>query len=90
MLGTLIDWSKDLSWKIKCKKCDYKSLFAIKVLIHLKKCHNIKVTKKDIKFLLHYNFITRLVKFLIACILILPIFILKVICYLFELLGEIL
>ena len=88
MLGTLIDWTKDLFWKIECKKCDYKSLFAIGILRHLSKCYDIKPTKRDIKFLLKYNFATRLIKFLIACVLIPPIFILKLICCLLRMLGE--
>ena len=88
MLGILIDWSKDLLWKIKCKKCNYKSLFAIKILTHWSKCYDIKPRKKDIKFLLKYNFATRLIKFLIACVLIPPIFILKLVCCLLGMLGE--
>lgn len=89
MLGILIDWVKDLVWKIGCKRCNYKSLFAIALIHHLKKAHNIKLTKKDLRFLLKYNFITRLVKMLVACVLIPPLFIIKLICYLFVILYEI-
>ena len=88
MLGTLIDWLENLFWKITCKQDDYKSLFAICLLVHLKKQHNIKPTKRDLKFLLHYNFITRLIKFLIACVLIIPVFILKVLCWVFEIIDS--
>ena len=88
MLGTLFDWTKDLFFKIECKKCDYKSLFAIGMLRHLKKSYGIKPTKRNMRFLLKYNFATRLVKFLIACVLIPPIFILKLLCCLLGMFGE--
>ena len=88
MLGTLCDWSKDLFWKIECRKCNYKSLFAICLLRHLKKCYGIKPTKRDKIFLLKYNFVSRLLKCLVACVLIPPIFILKLVCCFLGMLGE--
>ena len=88
MLGTLFDWVKDLKEKIECKKCNYKSLFTIGMLHHLSKCYGIKPTKRDLRFLLKYNFITRLIKFLVACVLIPPLFILKLVCCLLGMLGE--
>ena len=88
MLGTLFDWIRGIKDKIFCRSCDYKTFFAIGIIWHLKKCHSTKPTKRDLKFLLKYNFISRLVKFLVACILIPPIFILKLICYLLGMLGE--
>lgn len=89
MLGTLFDWVRDLGWKISCKRCNYKSLFAIGILRHLSKCYGIKPNKKDLCFLLKYNFITRLIKMLVACVLIPPLSIIKLICYLFIILDEI-
>lgn len=89
MLGILFDWVRDFKEKIGCKKCNYKSLFAIGILHHLSKCYGIKPSKKDLRFLLKYNFITRLIKMLIACVLIPPLFIVKLICYLFVILYEI-
>ena len=90
MLGTLFDWVKSIGDKIYCRHCDYKTLFAISMIWHLKKYPNVYLTKKDLKLLLKNNFLARLVKFLVACILIPPLFVLKLVCYFFEILGEIL
>ena len=90
MLGTLFDWIRYIKEKLCCRTCNYKSLFAVSLIYHLKKAHNIKLTKKDLRFLLKYNFVTRLIKMLIACVLIPPLFIIKLICYLFIILDEIL
>ena len=89
MLGTLFDWVRDIKDRLFCRTCNHKSLFAIGLVHHLKKAHNIKLTKKDLRFLLKYNFITRLAKMLVACVLIPPLFIIKLICYLFIILDEI-
>lgn len=90
MLGTLFDWIRDFKEKIGCKKCNYKSLFAIGILRHLAKCYGIKPTKRDLRFLLKYNFVSRFIKFLVACVLIPPLFILKLVCYLLGEFSEIL
>ena len=90
MLRTLFDWIRYIKEKLCCRTCNYKSLFAVSLIYHLKKAHNIKLTKKDLRFLLKYNFVTRLIKMLIACVLIPPLFIIKLICYLFIILDEIL
>ena len=90
MLGTLFDWVRNIKERLFCRTCNYKSLFAISLIYHLKKAHNIKHTKKDLRFLLKYNFITRFIKMLVACVLIPPLFIIKLICYLFIILDEIL
>ena len=89
MLETLFNWIRDFKEKIECKKCNYKSLFAINILPHWSKCYGVKPNKRDLYFLLKYNFVSRLIKFLIACILIPPLFIIKLICYLFIILDEI-
>jgi hypothetical protein len=90
MLGTLFDWVRDFKEKIGCKKCNYKSLFAIGMLRHWSKCYNIKPNKRDLRFLLKYNFISRLIKLLVACVLIPPLFVLKLVCYLLGEFSEIL
>ena len=90
MLGTLFDWVRDFKEKIQCKKCNYKSLFAVGMLHHLSKCYDIKPTKRDLRFLLKYNFISRLIKLLVACVLIPPLFVLKLVCYLLGEFSEIL
>lgn len=88
MFGTLIDWIKDIKDKIFCRTCNYKTFFAIGMIHHLKKEHNTKPTKNDLRFLLKYNFITRLFKFLVACVLIPPIFILKFTFCFLGMIGE--
>lgn len=90
MLRTLFDWIRYIKEKLCCRTCNYKSLFAVSLIYHLKKAHNIKLTKKDLRFLLKYNFVTRFIKMLVACVLIPPLFIIKLICYLFIILDEIL
>lgn len=90
MFGTLIDWVRSIGDKIFCRNCDYKTLFSIGMVWHLKKWHNIKPTKKDLKFLLKYSFLIRLIKFIIACVLIPPLFIIKCVFYYLGLLGDIL
>ena len=60
MFGTLMDWIKDIKDKIFCRTCNYKTFVAIGIIHHLKKEHNTKPTKNDLRFLLKYNFITRL------------------------------
>ena len=90
MLRALFDWVRYIKERLICRTCGYKSLFAISLIYHLKKAHNIKLTKKDLRFLLKYNFITRFIKMLVACVLIPPLFIIKLICYLFIILDEIL
>lgn len=89
-------WSivRDTFEKFSCKLCDkknkMKSMLAVKMLWHLYKEHGQKPTKKDIKFLLRYNLVTRLILSLVAVILFIPLFVLKVVllllCYLYELL----
>lgn len=90
MLRALFDWVRYIKEKLCCRTCNYKSLFAVSLIYHLKKAHNIKLTKKNLRFLLKYNFITRFIKMLVACVLIPPLFIIKLICYLFIILDEIL
>ena len=47
MLRTLFDWIRYIKEKLCCRTCNYKSLFAVSLIYHLKKAHNIKLTKKD-------------------------------------------
>ena len=90
MLGTLFDWVRDIKDRIFCRTCDYRTLFAISMIWHLKKYPNVYLTKKDLKLLLKHNFLIRVVKLLVACVLIPPLFVLKLVCYFFEILGKIL
>lgn len=90
MLYTLYYTIKDTFYKIHCKHCKFKSLFAIAIIWHLVKEHKIKLTKKDWKFLAKYNLLTRLIKSAFAIVVFIPLFILKVICIPFVWLDDIL
>lgn len=80
MLSTLYYTIKDTFFSIHCKHCKFKSLFAIAFIWHLMKDHKFKLTKKDWKFLVKYNLLTRLIKSALAIVVFVPLFILKVIC----------
>ena len=83
MIGIIFDWFRYVGEKIQCKNCDYKTLFAFGMVRHLKHKHNVKITKRDLRFLLKYNFISRVLKVLVGAILIVPLIILKLICAFF-------
>jgi hypothetical protein len=94
MLAFLWSIIRDISGKLSCKLCDKKNkpktVFATRLLWHLHKEHGIKPTKKDVKFLLRYNFLTRILFAFVAIVLFIPLFVLKFILlplyYLYELL----
>ena len=81
MLAFLWSIIRDTFGKLSCKACDknnkMKSIFATRLLWHLLRKHKIKPTKRDIKFLLRYNLITRLFFSLVAIALFVPLFVLK-------------
>ena len=83
MLAFLWSIIRDTFEKFSCKLCDkkskMKSVLATRMLWHLWKVHKLKPTKKDIKFLLRYNLVTRLLLSLVAIILFVPLFVLKVV-----------
>ena len=62
-----------------CKYCDFKSIFSVHVWWHLRKEHNIRLTKKDLKYLIKHSYLTRLFEFIIT-------FCLFVICLVFKIL----
>ena len=80
MLSTLYYILKDTFLSLYCKYCNYKSMFAVVIIWHLMKEHKVKLTKKDWRFLAHYNLLTRLIKSTLAIVVFVPLFILKVIC----------
>jgi hypothetical protein len=89
MVEILKDWIKGIKEKMFCRNCNnYTTFFAIGIIYHLKKVHNSKPTKDDLKLLLGHNCIARLFKFLVACVLIPPIFILKHIFCFLGMIGE--
>lgn len=91
MLAFLWSIIRDTFGKLNCKLCkNIKTVFAVRLLWHLHKEHRIKPTKKDIKFLLRYNLVTRLILSLVAIVSFVPLLVLKFILlplyYLYELL----
>lgn len=90
MLSTLYYIIKDTFYKIHCKHCKFKSLFAIAIIWHLMKEHKVKITKKDWRFLAKYNLLTRLIKSALAIVVFVPLFIIKVLCIPFVWLDDIL
>ena len=94
MLAFLWSVIRDTFGKLSCKLCDkknkMKSVFATRLLWHLWRVHKVKPTKKDIKFLLRYNLVSRLFYSLVAIILFIPLFVLKFVLlplyYLYEIL----
>lgn len=90
MLYTLSRTIKDTFLPIYCRYCDFKSVFAFCLLLHLFKHHNIKITKRDWKFLVKYNFLTRLIKTTFAIPLFIICLLLKIICIPFVWLDDIL
>ena len=81
---------KDIFEPIQCKTCKSKHYSAIGMMWHLWRKHNIKITRRDFKFLAKYNLITRLVVGVLCAVFFIPLLVLKCIllplCYLYELL----
>ena len=94
MLAFLWSIIRDTFGKLHCKLCGKKdkveTVFATRLLWHLRKEHKVKPTKKDIKFLLRYNLLSRLLFSLVAIVLFIPLFVLKFVLlplyYLYEIL----
>lgn len=70
-------WSilRDTFYPIHCKHCKFKTLFGIAMVWHLTRTHKFKLTKRDWKFLVKHNLLTRILKSAVA----LPFFVLAVI-----------
>ena len=85
MLAFLWSVLRDTFGKLSCKRCGknnrMKTVFATRLLWHLRKEHKIKPTKKDIKFLLRYNLLSRLLLSLVAIALFIPLFVLKFVLF---------
>lgn len=80
MLAFLWSIIQDTFGKLNCKLCkNIKTVFAIRLLHHLRKEHGVKPSKKDIKFLLRYNLVSRLLLSTVAIILFIPLFIIKIV-----------
>ena len=72
---------KDLWTTNSCKKCDYSTLSSIKMWRHLTKVEKVKPTKKDIKFLIKWSILGRLVMTLLELIFIIVNIVIFVITY---------
>ena len=80
MLAFLWSIIRDTFEKFNCKLCkNIKSIFAVRMLWHLYKKHGLKPTKKDIKFLLRYNLLSRLLLSAVAVALFVPLFVIKIV-----------
>jgi hypothetical protein len=90
MLALLWSVIRDTFAKFFCKSCKKKSMFAVEMVRHLHREHGQKLTKKDVKFLLRYNLLTRMLLSLVAIVLFIPLLVLKLVLlplhYLYELL----
>lgn len=80
MLAFLWSIIRDTFGKLNCKLCkNIETVFAVRLLWHLHKVHGTKPTKRDIKFLLRYNLLSRLLLSAVAITLFIPLFIIKII-----------
>ena len=80
MLATLLDLITDLKYPIKCKHCDFKTNSAFAILFHIRN-HNHKPTMRDLRFVLKYCLVSRILKALLACVVFIPLLIFKIICF---------
>ena len=81
---------RDTFFKLNCKQCKFKSVFAMAMLWHLRQKHKVKPTKKDLRFLLRYNLLTRLLLSAVALPLFVVCAVLKVVFLPFYYIYEIL
>ena len=80
MLAFLWSIIRDTFGKLNCKLCkNMKTVFAVRLLWHLHKEHGLKPTKSDIRFLLRYNLLSRLLFSAVAIALFIPLFIIKIV-----------
>ena len=72
---------KDLWTANSCKTCDYSTLSSIKMWRHLTKVEKVKLTKKDIKFLIKWSILGRVIMTLLELIFIVVNIVIFVITY---------
>ena len=90
MISFLWNNLKDKFNFIYCRQCDFKSIFAVRIWWHLRKKHNIRLTKKNLKYLIKHSFLIRLFEFIIALFLLVICLIFKILLLPFYYLYEIL
>jgi hypothetical protein len=90
LLATLWNSIKDIFEPIYCKTCNSKHYTAIGMVWHLWRKHNIKITRRDLKFLAKYNLIRRLIIGVLCAVFFIPLLVLKVVSFPLYCLYEIL
>jgi hypothetical protein len=90
LLVTMWNSIKDMFSSMHCKTCKAKHYTAIGIMWHLWRKHNVKVTRRDLKFLAKHNLITRLVIGVLCAVFFIPLLVLKIVllplCYLYMIL----
>lgn len=90
LLATMWNSIKDIFQPIHCKLCKSKHYTAIGMVWHLWRKHGVKITKRDLKFLIIYSLATRLIIGVLCAVFFIPLLALKFILlplyYLYELL----
>ena len=75
MIAVMWNILRDTFYPIHCRHCKFKTLFGIAMVWHLTRTHKFKLSKRDWKFLVKHNFLTRLIKSAVL----LPFFVVAVI-----------
>ena len=90
LLATLWGSIKNIFEPMHCKTCKSKHYTAVGMVWHLRKKHNVKMTRRDLKCLVLYNLITRLVIGVLCAVFFIPLLVLKFVLlplhYLYEIL----
>lgn len=79
LLATMWNLIKEIFIPIYCKTCKSKHYTAIGAIWHLLRKHHLKITRRDFKFLIRYNLITRLIIGVLCAVLFIPLCCLKLI-----------
>lgn len=76
--------------ELRCKHCNHKTASACAMFHHLRKRHDIKPSKRDVRFALANSLASRVVQVCLASLVLIPLLVLKLICLPFYFLYEIL
>lgn len=91
LLNVLFRPIRDLKdTKLFCRHCNYKTASACAMFHHLRKHHNAKSTKRDVRFALANSLASRIVQAWLASLVLIPLLVLKLVCLPFYFLYEIL
>ena len=67
--------------RIRCKNCDFKSGSFIRTWYHLVKVHNVKLTKKDFKFMVKYCYCGQVFRFVVQLVIMLLALLILLVTY---------